>query len=124
MFQAHRLQEELATLRERIDAPVVLVTHDLMEARALADRICVIHKGETLQTGSPFQYQSSVRGCWSLPSALTSVIFIRPSSTPSMRELVCHLMWRSRISDSSMPSMSKLSEMDQTLCTTKPWSKL
>jgi len=48
-----RLQEELATLRGRFDAPVILVTHDLMEARALADRICVIHQGETLQTGTP-----------------------------------------------------------------------
>lgn len=50
-----RLQEELATLRSRIETPVVLVTHDLMEARALADRICVVHRGETLQTGNPFE---------------------------------------------------------------------
>jgi len=47
-----RLQEQLATLRGRIEMPVILVTHDLLEARALADRICVVHKGETLQTGT------------------------------------------------------------------------
>ncbi len=48
-----RLQEELALLRNRIEAPVILVTHDLSEARALADRIAVIHQGRTLQTGTP-----------------------------------------------------------------------
>jgi molybdate transport system ATP-binding protein len=31
----------------------VTVTHDLEEAQALADRICVIERGRTLQTGTP-----------------------------------------------------------------------
>ena len=56
-----RLQEELASLRTRIDTPVILVTHDLMEARALADRICVVHHGETLQTGSPVEVMTRPR---------------------------------------------------------------
>ena len=38
-----RLKEELAGLRRSLDIPIVLVTHDLEEAQALADRICVIH---------------------------------------------------------------------------------
>jgi ABC-type histidine transport system ATPase subunit len=33
--------------------PIVLVTHDLDEAVALSDRICVLDRGETLQTGPP-----------------------------------------------------------------------
>ena len=33
--------------------PIVLVTHDLDEAVALSDRICVLDRGDTLQTGSP-----------------------------------------------------------------------
>lgn len=48
-----RLQRELALLRETIDIPMVLVTHDLEEATALADRLCVLQAGKTLQTGPP-----------------------------------------------------------------------
>jgi len=48
-----RLKEELASLRRSLEIPIVLVTHDLEEAQALADRICVIHGGRTLQTGAP-----------------------------------------------------------------------
>ncbi|MBZ0329513.1 ABC transporter ATP-binding protein [Halomonas sp. ANAO-440] len=48
-----RLQRELALLREQIHIPILLVTHDLDEAVALADRICVLHGGRTLQTDVP-----------------------------------------------------------------------
>lgn len=48
-----RLKEELASLRRSLEIPIVLVTHDLEEAQVLADRICVIHGGRTLQTGAP-----------------------------------------------------------------------
>ena len=47
------LQEELAQLRREIGIPVVLVTHDLREAGALADRICVLHAGTGLQLATP-----------------------------------------------------------------------
>ncbi|MFP4137844.1 MAG: ABC transporter ATP-binding protein [Halomonas sp.] len=48
-----RLQRELALLREEIRIPILLVTHDLDEAAALADRLCVLHAGRTLQAGPP-----------------------------------------------------------------------
>jgi molybdate transport system ATP-binding protein len=48
-----RLKEELASLRRSLEIPIVLVTHDLAEAQALADRISVIDHGRTLQTGAP-----------------------------------------------------------------------
>lgn len=48
-----KLMRELARLRSQLAMPVVLVTHDLDEARMLADRMCVLHHGETLQTGTP-----------------------------------------------------------------------
>jgi molybdate transport system ATP-binding protein len=48
-----RLQRELVLLRRSIGIPMILVTHDLGEAAALADRLCVLHQGTTLQTGSP-----------------------------------------------------------------------
>lgn len=48
-----RLHDELRELRGTLAVPIVLVTHDLDEAAALADRLCVLDAGETLQTGRP-----------------------------------------------------------------------
>lgn len=48
-----KLQAELVALRQDIKIPVVLVTHDLEEATVLADRICVLHHGKTLDFGLP-----------------------------------------------------------------------
>ncbi|WP_217125976.1 ABC transporter ATP-binding protein [Hydrogenophilus thiooxidans] len=41
----------LAALRQELTIPIVMVTHDLMEARLLADEIAVIDRGELLQQG-------------------------------------------------------------------------
>ena len=49
-----RLYRELADLRRQLRMPVVLVTHDLDEAAMLADRLCILHRGRTLQEGPPF----------------------------------------------------------------------
>lgn len=46
-----KLYLELNTLRRELDMPVILVTHDLDEAAMLADKLCVIHHGKTLQQG-------------------------------------------------------------------------
>lgn len=48
-----RLYREIAQLRDVLNMPVVLVTHDLDEARMLADQMTVLHRGRTLQTGTP-----------------------------------------------------------------------
>lgn len=50
-----RLYRELAALRRELAMPVILVTHDLDEALMLADRMCVLHQGSTLQSGPPFE---------------------------------------------------------------------
>ena len=50
-----RLQRELAQLRSRIRMPIILVTHDLDEARMLADRMVILSRGETLQAGPSAQ---------------------------------------------------------------------
>jgi molybdate transport system ATP-binding protein len=47
------LKRELAALRLSLEIPIVLVTHDIAEAFALADRVAVLHKGKILQTGTP-----------------------------------------------------------------------
>jgi molybdate transport system ATP-binding protein len=48
-----RLRHELATLRNVVRIPMVLVTHDLEEATALADRMVVLSGGRTIQSGAP-----------------------------------------------------------------------
>ncbi|MGZ8260455.1 MAG: ABC transporter ATP-binding protein [Caldimonas sp.] len=55
------LYEELVKLRERISIPIVMVTHDLREARLLADRLCILERGVTLQDGAPEQVMSRPR---------------------------------------------------------------
>ncbi len=55
------LYRELAAVRQSVSVPMVLVTHDLNEARKLADRMVLLDQGETLQTGTPTQLFSSPR---------------------------------------------------------------
>ncbi len=53
-----KLQLELARLRQQLKMPIVLVTHDLDEACILADRMCVLHHGRSLQAGPPAKVMS------------------------------------------------------------------
>jgi multiple sugar transport system ATP-binding protein len=46
---------DLRHLHERIGATTVYVTHDQVEAMAMADRIAVMDKGRVLQIGSPME---------------------------------------------------------------------
>ena len=54
----HKLYRELAELRRQLVMPIVLVTHDLDEAAMLADRMCILHRGRTLQTGAPHEIRT------------------------------------------------------------------
>lgn len=56
-----RLYYELAELRRELGMPVVLVTHDLDEAAMLADRMCLLHRGVTLQTAPPEELRARPR---------------------------------------------------------------
>jgi len=55
------LYRELAALREGVSTPMILVTHDLGEARRLADRVVILDAGRTLQSGTPAQIFASPR---------------------------------------------------------------
>ena len=55
------LYHELASLRQTLSTPMVLVTHDLTEARRLGDRVVIVDAGETLQSGPPAQVFASPR---------------------------------------------------------------
>jgi molybdate transport system ATP-binding protein len=55
------LYRELAALRQKVSVPMLLVTHDLAEARRLADRVVIVDAGQTLQTGEPSRVFASPR---------------------------------------------------------------
>lgn len=55
------LYELLAELRRDLCIPIVLVTHDLSEARQLADTVVVMDAGRVLQQGHPAQVYRSPR---------------------------------------------------------------
>lgn len=55
------LYDLLADLRQELCIPIVLVTHDLTEARHLADRLVVMDAGTVLQQGSPAYIHRSPR---------------------------------------------------------------
>ncbi len=50
-----RVRDEVVRLRERFIGPIVYVTHDHVEAMALADDLCVMIDGRIEQTGDPQQ---------------------------------------------------------------------
>ncbi|HTK06031.1 MAG TPA: ABC transporter ATP-binding protein [Ktedonobacteraceae bacterium] len=47
------LREELQRFYEQFQVPLVLVTHDPLDAQMLSDTVVVIHHGHVLQIGSP-----------------------------------------------------------------------
>jgi multiple sugar transport system ATP-binding protein len=50
-----RTRVELAQLKRRVDAAVIMVTHDQAEAMTLADRIVVMNERRIQQVGSPME---------------------------------------------------------------------
>lgn len=48
-----QLQDELVTLQEELKKTIVFVTHDMGEAVKVADKICIMYKGEILQYDLP-----------------------------------------------------------------------
>jgi multiple sugar transport system ATP-binding protein len=53
-----RTRVELAQLKQRVDAAVIMVTHDQAEAMTLADRVVVINDRQIQQVGPPMEIYS------------------------------------------------------------------
>ena len=49
----HRLQESFARIRRELGLTAVFVTHDMVEALVLGDRIAVLQAGRLVQVGTP-----------------------------------------------------------------------
>lgn len=48
-----QLQDELIRLQQTINKTIIFVTHDMDEALKIADRICIMNKGEIVQFDTP-----------------------------------------------------------------------
>jgi osmoprotectant transport system ATP-binding protein len=49
----NQLQQELVALQDQLKKTIVFVTHDMDEAVKIADKICIMNKGEIVQTDTP-----------------------------------------------------------------------
>ena len=85
-----KLQGELARLRREVTIPIVLVTHDLDEARMLADRMVLLHRGASLQSGAP------------------EVVMTRPASAAIARQVGLSNLFEGRIGRSEANGMTRL----------------
>ncbi len=47
------LQSEFRRMQQKLELTVVMVTHDMMEALLLADRICVMERGRIVEVATP-----------------------------------------------------------------------
>ncbi len=56
-----KLYRELAQLRRDLHVPMLLVTHDISEVQQLADSLCLIHRGRSLQQGDVQQVINAPR---------------------------------------------------------------
>ncbi|WP_035054508.1 ABC transporter ATP-binding protein [Carnobacterium pleistocenium] len=52
------LQNDVARLQKKLNKTVVFVTHDIQEALALGDRICLMNNGKIEQVGTPSEIQN------------------------------------------------------------------
>ena len=59
-----RAARELSQALEEIDVPVLLVTHDFVEAAQLGDRVGVIDRGKVVQEGTPSELAARPRSAF------------------------------------------------------------
>ena len=74
-----RLQESLVRIRREVGLTAVFVTHDMVEALLLGDRIAVLNEGRLVQTGTPHELLTSpaddyVRRLMSTPRRQAEVV--------------------------------------------------
>ena len=59
-----QLSQDLRAVLDRMDIPVIYVTHDQEEAFSFADRLLVLHAGRIIQSGSPAQVYNHPHSLW------------------------------------------------------------
>lgn len=96
-----RLYRELATIRQRLEMPIVLVTHDLDEAMMLADRMCLLQRGTILQVGRPLDIMNKPATVEAARLVGHRNIFPARVRSHDVGAGVTHLDWRGRSLDAA-----------------------
>jgi iron(III) transport system ATP-binding protein len=52
-MRKNQMRKELKSILRRSGTTALFITHDTRDAMAMADRICMLHKGKNIQTGTP-----------------------------------------------------------------------
>ena len=104
----NQLQQELITLQEKMKKTIVFVTHDMNEAVKIADRICIMNKGEIIQTDTPEnilkapinEFVSNFVGknrIWTVPDLIKAKdIMIKNPVAADSNELLCNCIEKMR----------------------------
>lgn len=102
------LYRELAQLRQQGSCSIVLVTHDLLEARQISDQVVVLDRGETLQSGTPEAVFSRPRNARVAQlvgvSNLFKGRFKRVLATNGQESSTAHLEWTPNESQHGAPT--------------------
>lgn len=82
-----RTRLELAQLRRRVDATMIMVTHDQVEAMTLADRVVVMDRGRIQQVGPPMEIYARpantfVAGFVGSPRMTLAPVMLEPGEAP------------------------------------------
>lgn len=75
-----QLQQEFRRIQARVEKCVILVTHDMLEALALGDRIGVMDRGQLIAHGTPQAIANSSDA--RVRALVDSVLPLPPSDTP------------------------------------------
>jgi len=77
------LQQEMAEACRQTGAAVVIATHDVAEALAVADRVAIIRAGRLIQVGAPLQVYEQPVDAWSAHlTGIASVLKATPDGVP------------------------------------------
>jgi multiple sugar transport system ATP-binding protein len=109
-----RTRVELAQLRQRVDAAVIMVTHDQAEAMTLADRIVVMNDRVIQQVGPPMEIYSRpantfvARFVGSPPMTLAPAILVEGSGDHAVVRLSDGSVVETRVSRAGLPTGATL----------------
>ena len=97
-----RLHAELIALRSDLSMPVILVTHDMAEAQALADQMVVIDQGRVIRQGPTAEVMSDpaalrAMGLRDLASLLTARVSAHDDDGLTQLETATGPIWLPRV---------------------------
>ena len=105
-----RTRVELAQLRQRVEAAIIMVTHDQAEAMTLADRIVVINDRQIQQVGAPMEIYDRPANSFvaqfvgSPPMTLAPASLIEGGGEYARLKLICGAEVTTRVPRAGLPA--------------------